>query len=324
MIQNQWYGIYPSSQLKPETAVGLKRLNQKIVLFRSKDGTLGCLRDRCSHRGAALHLGKVVGNSVACPFHGLQFDQDGTCKQIPALGKSSTADFSRFQIPSYHVREQYGIIYLWYGDQEPTQTLPFFYDEIGPNDVFSELEDHWDAFYSRCIENQLDVIHLPFVHHNTIGRGNKTLVNGPAVFFENSFLKTSPDNEVDNGQTPRPSSQCELRSVYLKFAFPNLWMNHVSDQIRIMIYFAPVDDNNTILYVRFYSKLARNKTINQLISKVGSVGNLIVERQDKRVVITQEPKYSAYRSNEKLLPGDRPIVEYRRIRESLKEGKNPQ
>jgi hypothetical protein len=33
------------------------------------------------------------------------------------------------------------------------------------------------------IENQLDVAHLPFVHHNTIGRGNRTLgrwAGGPA------------------------------------------------------------------------------------------------------------------------------------------------
>ena len=31
--------------------------------------------------------------------------------------------------------------------------------------------DPWDAHYSRVIENQLDVPHVPFIHHNTIGRG---------------------------------------------------------------------------------------------------------------------------------------------------------
>ena len=47
-------------------------------------------------------------------------------------------------------------------------------------------------------------------------------------------------------------------------------------------------------------------------------GNRIIERQDKRVVITQKPKASAYKSHEKLLSGDGPIIQYRRIREELK------
>ncbi len=41
--------------------------------------------------------------------------------------------------------------------------------------VYSHVEDIWSVHYSRVIENQLDVSHLALVHHNTIGRGNKTL-----------------------------------------------------------------------------------------------------------------------------------------------------
>jgi len=86
------------------------------------------------------------------------------------------------------VREEHGIIYLWYGDEEKaTGNLPFLDKHVDDSYVWSEMEDHWNAHYSRCIENQLDVVHLPFVHYNTIGRGNKTLVNGPKV-----ILKTIP------------------------------------------------------------------------------------------------------------------------------------
>ena len=46
--------------------------------------------------------------------------------------------------------------------------------------------------------------------------------------------------------------------------------------------------------------------------------NRVVERQDKRVVITQQPKASSYRSGEKLIPGDGPIIAYRKRREELK------
>ena len=54
------------------------------------------------------------------------------------------------------------------------------------------------------------------------------------------------------------------------------------------------------------------------VAQLGKVANGVVERQDKRVVITQRPKASSYRSGEKLLAGDAPIVQYRRIRDELK------
>jgi phenylpropionate dioxygenase-like ring-hydroxylating dioxygenase large terminal subunit len=155
-------------------------------------------------------------------------------------------------VKHYPVREAAGIIYLWYGEPEKaTEELPFFYEDVDSTYVYSEMEDLWNSPYSRCIENQLDVVHLPFVHHNTIGRGNRTLVNGPKVEFVPGGLVTSANNEVDTGQRPKPAAECVIKPTYLKFLFPNIWMNHISEQNKVIIYFAPVDDENTILYIRF-------------------------------------------------------------------------
>jgi len=44
---------------------------------------------------------------------------------------------------------------------------------------------------------------------------------------------------------------------------------------------------------------------------------LVIERQDKRVVVTQRPKRSDLRGGEKLIQGDGPIIEYRRKRQAL-------
>lgn len=318
MIENQWYAIYPSKQVAKGSSVAIRRMNLNLILFRTEQNVLGCLQDQCTHRGAALSKGTVKNNCIACPFHGIEFAIDGTCKFIPALGKASHDDLSRFKVKDYHIREDYGIIYMWYGEGEPTETLPFFPEDIDESDVYSEIEDHWTAFYSRCIENQLDVIHLPFVHYNTIGRGDKTVVNGPSMSFEDDVLQLSSQNAVDTGQIPTHDTNIPFGKTYLKFKFPNVWMNHVSDKIRIMIYFAPIDDENTILYIRFYSKIAKHRTLNRIIAFLGKYANRIIERQDKRVVITQEPKMSHYKSNEKLLSGDLPIVVYRRHRDELK------
>jgi hypothetical protein len=54
-----------------------------------------------------------------------------------------------------------------------------------------------------------------------------------------------------------------------------------------------------------------------LIGFFGKYANLIIERQDKRVVNTQRPKRTQLRMGEKLIQGDQPIVVYRKLREEL-------
>lgn len=319
MIQNQWYAVLPSKAVKKNRIVAARRMNLDLAFFRDADGTLGCVSDQCTHRGAALSAGSVRGACIRCPFHGLEFDARGACRFIPANGRASKEDISRYNVKRYPVREVHGIVYLWYGKEEKaTADLPFFPDELDDSFAYSELEDHWNSHYSRSIENQLDVVHVPIVHYNTIGRGNKTLINGPKVEFENGVLLTSANNEVDIGQKPKPPKDCVIKPTYLAFRFPNIWLNHISDKVKVMIYFAPVDDENTMLYIRFYHKLTRLRFVNSIICFFGKYMNKIIERQDKRVVITQKPKASAYRSGEKLLMGDGPIVLYRKIRDEMK------
>ena len=320
MIQNQWYAILPSKHVKNKQLIAVRRMNLDLVLFRNAKGEIACVVDQCTHRGAALSLGKVKNGCIQCPFHGLEFDKNGECKFVPANGKASNKDLSKFNVRHYPVREANDIIYFWYGEEgkEKTKELPFFDDEIDDSFVYSELEDHWNSHYSRCVENQLDVVHLPFVHHNTIGRGNKTLVNGPKVIWEKGILTTSANNEVDEGQTPKSSDECVIKETHLQFMYPNIWMNHISSKLKVIIYFAPVDDENTVLYIRFYCRITGFKPLDRFIAFFGKIGNRMVERQDKRVVVTQRPKASAFKSGEKLVPGDRPIVTYRKIRDDLK------
>lgn len=319
MIKNQWYAVLPSSSIAKGEILGARRLGLDLAFFRTADGKIACVADKCTHRGAALSKGKVIGNCACCPFHGLRFSAAGECKLAPSIGKETKQSLTRFNVKAYSVREAHGIIYLWNGEGTPAEELPFLQGEVPEGMVYSEMQDHWNAFYSRCIENQLDVLHLPFVHHNTIGRGNKTLVNGPKVIIEGTTIQTGPFNEVDNGQAPKPADECEIGETYLKFTFPNLWVNHISDQMKVLIYFAPVDDANTILYIRFYSGVAKSKLVNQAVAFFGQFGNRIIERQDKRIVVTQQPKISEYRSNENLFPGDNPIIQYRKLRQALKQ-----
>jgi phenylpropionate dioxygenase-like ring-hydroxylating dioxygenase large terminal subunit len=248
MIPNQWYAVLESGEVKPGRPVGVVRMAEKLVFWRDSHGRVACQRDMCAHRGAALSAGKVLGDTVQCPFHGLRYDGSGRCTMIPANGRNAPVP-PRFQLFRYPVLEANGFIYIWWGeDRENLPPAPFFTD-IGGDFSYATVRDPWKTHYSRCIENQLDTVHLPFVHYNTIGRGNRTLVNGPrTVWIDDDSFFIYVDNRVDVGQTPLKPDEVRTSVPFrLEFIFPNLWQNHISEDFRIVVAFVPVDEENTIL-----------------------------------------------------------------------------
>ena len=320
MIKNQWYAIISSRDIKPGRLVAVKRFGENIILFRNSAGKLGCVTDLCAHRGASLSKGCVSDGNIKCPFHGIEYDTTGKCVYIPSEGRSSESDFSRFNLKTYETREIGDIVFVWYGDDEPGKE-PDRFDVITDRAFsYDEMTDHWDIHYSRVIENQLDVSHLAFVHKTTIGRGGKSLCNGPkVVWLDENTLQTSANNEKDEGQYPKPAEECVIKSTNLTFKFPNMWLNHVTDKIMILAYFIPVDDEHSIIALRFYNRITKIKAVNKLIAILGSVANRIIERQDRRIVITQLPKASSLRMGENLVSADMPIIEYRQKRDKLQQ-----
>lgn len=319
MIKNSWYAILASDKIKKNEVTGVKRCGIYLALFRDDKGELHCVQDLCNHRGAALSKGRVNDGCIQCPFHGIKYDKDGKCVFVPSDGLASEASYDRFNLKHYHIREINEIVYFWYGEGEPDREPDTFKEIEGM--VYHEISDHWKTHYSRIIENQLDVSHLPFVHHNTIGKGGKTLVNGPkVVWLDDNTLQTSADNEVDHGQKKNSPENAKIKSTNLTFKFPNQWLNTISpEKLYIFAYFVPVDDKNAIICLRFYNKFTPFSWLNRLIAPFGSIANKIVESQDKRVVQTQYPKKSGLRVGENLVQADRPIIEYRKHRDKLQK-----
>lgn len=186
MIQNQWYAILESDEVKKGSPIGVTCMSEKLVAWRDQAGKVTVMADRCPHRGAALSIGEIKTDCIQCPFHGFEFDTSGTCTLVPANGKN-TQPPKKLQVQSYATSEKHGLIYIWWGElQDSYPPLPFF-ENIDERFVYSTVRDHWATHYSRAIENQLDVVHLPFVHRTTIGSGNRTLVNGPFVQVKSHY-----------------------------------------------------------------------------------------------------------------------------------------
>jgi len=323
MIPNQWYAVMDSSQVRSKP-VGVVRMGGKLVFWRDSTGKVICFRDKCVHRGVQLSKGRIMNDHLQCPFHGLEYDASGRVIRIPANGKNTTVP-DRFSVNSYPTHEAYDFIWIWWGENPPAGLKrPCFFNDIEKDFSYEQVYDHWNIHYSRAIENQLDVAHLPFVHHNTIGRGGLTLVDGPGIqWISEDMFFVYYYNRVDDGRLPRKPDEVPIpdpdKEFKLEFIFPNLWQNHISENVRIVLAFVPIDDENTLLYLRFYQKFMRLPLLRQLINRLAMPFNLLITHQDQRIVVTHQPKMSALRTDEQLIQADLPIIEYRRRRQELKE-----
>ena len=183
MIRNQWYAVLESKEVKKNKLLGVIRMGERMLFWRDDAGQVHCLKDQCPHRGVQLSKGKLVDGHVQCPFHGLEFEGNGECVYIPSLGRAAKVS-SKYNASSYPVHEEHNFIYIFWGTIKEGETLPpvEWIDDM-PDEEYSFITvvDHWKVDYSRVLENQLDVAHLWLVHHNTIGRGNKRVCDGPLV-----------------------------------------------------------------------------------------------------------------------------------------------
>jgi phenylpropionate dioxygenase-like ring-hydroxylating dioxygenase large terminal subunit len=296
-------------------------MGEKLVFWRDSAGRISCLRDRCAHRGVELSKGTVINDHLQCPFHGFEYDASGRIVLIPAIGRNAAVP-PGFKVHSYLTHEAHGFVWIWWGEKPPENLPPpRFFDDIDDDFSCAVSHDPWHAHYSRVIENQLDVIHLPFVHWNTIGRGGRTLVDGPKLeWIDEDMFWVYGLNRVDDGTPPLKPDEVTLppgREYKLEFIFPNLWQNYISRDMRVVAAFVPVDKEHTILTLHVYQRFVRAPVLRDIVNRLINVFNVYVAHQDRRLVETHEPKASQLRMGEKLIQGDSPIIAYRRRRQEL-------
>ena len=150
------------------TAAELKRrplsrvvLGLPIVLFRSGI-EIGALIDRCPHRNVPLSAGRLVGTRLQCPYHGWQFDIDGTCRSRPGAEEGSPDSCDAAQ--SIAVCEQEGLVWVCLDPGEAQASPPQSTWHDDRQFAHFTWVDSISAEFVDAFENLLDGTHTPFVH----------------------------------------------------------------------------------------------------------------------------------------------------------------
>lgn len=171
-----WYPVGWSEQLRSGKVMPVVIWQQAIAVYRDAEGQLHALEDACPHKGIALHKGEVQGQLLACRYHGWQFNGQGECVQIPYFPENQKLPCAKAR--SYPIQEKYGLIWVFPGD--PTlardRTPPEMPEFSQPNWLRVPVTAHFQAHFSICNENAMDVFH-GFLHEQLQGWFDPILQN---------------------------------------------------------------------------------------------------------------------------------------------------
>ncbi|NQY03727.1 MAG: Rieske 2Fe-2S domain-containing protein, partial [Halieaceae bacterium] len=79
-----WYTVGRSHELQIGEVTNVTAFDRELALYRTRSGAVVLQDAFCPHLGAHLGVeGRVVGESIRCPFHGWRFGTDGVCEEIP-------------------------------------------------------------------------------------------------------------------------------------------------------------------------------------------------------------------------------------------------
>ncbi|MBM3608910.1 MAG: Rieske 2Fe-2S domain-containing protein, partial [Alphaproteobacteria bacterium] len=112
--ENCWYiaGFAHELERDGERRLLARRLlDRAVVIWRTGDGKLAALQDRCPHRLVPLSTGKLAGDHVECGYHGLRFDASGACAFVP--GQDTLPKGAPVKI--FPIAERHALLWIWFG-----------------------------------------------------------------------------------------------------------------------------------------------------------------------------------------------------------------
>lgn len=163
-LRNFWYPVAFSADVDDKTMVPFECFEHPWVIFRGKDGRVGCVQNSCAHRACPLHLGAVKDGCIQCPYHGWEYSTNGVCEKMPST------KFVNVSIRALPCVEKDGMIWIWPGNEIPEANLPSLVPPPGFT-THSEIVLDLPVEHGLLMENLLDLAHAPFTHTTTFARG---------------------------------------------------------------------------------------------------------------------------------------------------------
>lgn len=176
-IKNCWYVAGWTGEVGNDNFLKRTVINVPLAIWRKTTGEAVAFEDMCCHRGAPLSAGRREGDCVRCMYHGLKFDESGTCVEIPGQPRIPPGTCVR----TFPVVERSQWLWVWMGDKEKADEslIPDTHWLDDPEWRSLQGYTHYDTNYLLIADNLLDLAHLPYVHPTTLGGTEDYAANLP-------------------------------------------------------------------------------------------------------------------------------------------------
>ena len=252
--QQRWYPVAYLDDLDRRRPAPFTLLGTDLVLWHEPtSGRWRAFADVCPHRLVPLSDGRInARGELECPYHGWSFGGDGQCTTIPQASEQQQATACgspRSRCQSFATAEAQGLLFVFAGDAARSAAVPLPLvpplEEPGwlVQGTFRDLP--MDAL--TVLENVLDVSHVPYTHHLTVGRRE----NASPVEAE----LTGFGSEGFTAFWPEGPRKGRLGSQHTTFVGPCLMWHDLTakgfGRILTVVYATPIRPGECRIFARF-------------------------------------------------------------------------
>lgn len=249
--REHWFPVAFLKDLDRDHPTPFTLLGQDLVLWWDRQGgSWRAFEDVCPHRLVPLSEGRInAAGALECPYHGWTFDGHGQCTAVPQQREGAALSERRSRCQVRVTAEEQGLLFVFAGDAAaaagvPVPLVPVLEDSGWfVQDTFRDLP--YDAV--TLLENVLDVSHVPFTHHATVGRRENA---GPV-----ELMLTSAGPEGFTGLWEEGPRRGALGSQFTRFRAPCLMWHDLTAKgfarILTVVYATPIRRGECRLFARF-------------------------------------------------------------------------
>jgi len=326
-----WYAICPSKELKKNKLHYFSLYDEPLVLYRDEHEKVRCIKNICPHRGASFYGGSISNGEITCPYHGAKFSSEGSCQNLDRITCSHIIDNNydnyakRIHLSQYKAVENDNYIFVYFAKKSETdlnnineEDTPIINYELSNNGFFSndfvyeEVLVDFRCDWSRIIENHLDILHIFWVHGDTIPDKdvnknvlvsfNQKITINPKYIESIYFYKNDPTKEFIRIKYIPPGR------ILIYKGDPN------SSRYLQVLDHIPLGDNKARVIVRHYRKFMKNKILNNLILFKETQKKIFYKIFDEDYMIlktqTYNHKLGLIKKDEIKLIGEDRIINY--------------
>jgi nitrite reductase/ring-hydroxylating ferredoxin subunit len=236
-------------------------LDRRIVAYRSTTGRVAVLDARCTHLGADLGRGRILGDAIQCPFHHWTYSHDGRCVSVPGSGcvpKSA-------RLRSYPVVERHGYVYFFLGPK-PLFPLPFFPNCDADDFVASRpFRFHVDSAWFMLVGNGFDGQHFQAVHDRRLTSDPKA--DCPAPFARRMRFDAEVAGTTIFDRLLRRFAGKHVHISITAWGGPHVLVEGVFDRAhsRLLVASHPLDEHNTLSDVIAFARRGRTPLVRHVV-----------------------------------------------------------